>query len=85
MTSARALLDLAEDCFRQAEYQENAIVAEALRIMGLDQLERAREAWNQSGSKNGISSDIDVAPSHFKTNVVASESKSRWLKIRSYH
>lgn len=50
MSTVSELVDLAEECFRLADRQQSRSTAEALRETGLDRLEKAYEAWQQSAS-----------------------------------
>ncbi len=43
MACSNALVDLAEECFRQADHQDSAMVAAMLRAKGLQHLREARE------------------------------------------
>jgi hypothetical protein len=46
MYNAKELINLAEECFRRADHQDNS-VAEALRQRGLRHLEDAYAVWSK--------------------------------------
>lgn len=47
MAAASDLIELAEQCFRQAEGQQTPSIADSLREMGLRHLEEAHRRWRQ--------------------------------------
>jgi hypothetical protein len=53
MATVSALIDLAEECFRLADREEDTSTAEALRETGLGHLEEAYLTWRQ-GRGNGL-------------------------------
>jgi len=56
MSTACELIDLAEECFRQAECQESPSAIEALRKTGLHYLEEAHATWRQGKDRDCYSS-----------------------------
>jgi hypothetical protein len=47
MHNGKDLIDQAEECFRQADHQENHAAGEALRRKGLRHLEEAYVVWRK--------------------------------------
>lgn len=47
MHNGKELIDLAEECFRQADHQDNHAAGEALRRKGLRHLEEAYVVWRK--------------------------------------
>jgi len=47
MSMVRELVDLAEECFRQADREKSSSTADALRETGLGHLEAAYQTWQE--------------------------------------